>query len=159
LEPWDDPHNADAAFQRARLRHEVLPLLEDVLHGGVAEALARTAELVQDDLDALDALTPPAMITHELRENREFVRDHRVEVAALVGLPRALRTRALRQWLAAAGVPPVTSAHLGALDALVGDWHGQGPVDLPGGLRVRRASGRLEIVLPSDERQEHPDRV
>src|SRR5262249_53920064 len=27
--------------------------------GGVAEALARTAELLQDDLDALDALVPP----------------------------------------------------------------------------------------------------
>ena len=35
---------------------EVLPLLEDVLQGGVAEALARTADLLQDDLDALDQL-------------------------------------------------------------------------------------------------------
>ena len=42
LPVWDDPHNADPAFQRVRLRHEVLPLLEDVLQGGVAEALART---------------------------------------------------------------------------------------------------------------------
>ncbi len=32
------------------------PLLEDALHGGVAEALARTAELLRDDLDALDGL-------------------------------------------------------------------------------------------------------
>ncbi len=55
-EPWDDPHNDDPRFQRVRLRTEVLPLLEDVLQGGVAEALARTAALVRDDLDALDAL-------------------------------------------------------------------------------------------------------
>ena len=32
-----------AGFTRSRLRTEVLPLLEDVLGGGVAEALARTA--------------------------------------------------------------------------------------------------------------------
>jgi tRNA(Ile)-lysidine synthase len=56
LPVWDDPHNADPRFTRARLRAEVLPLLEDVLAGGAAEALARTAELLRDDLDALDAL-------------------------------------------------------------------------------------------------------
>ena len=34
LPVWDDPHNADRRFTRARLRAEVLPLLEDVLAGG-----------------------------------------------------------------------------------------------------------------------------
>src|SRR5580765_8209334 len=53
LEPWADPHNADPAFRRVRLRGEVLPLLEDVLAGGVADALARTADLVRADADAL----------------------------------------------------------------------------------------------------------
>ena len=53
---WDDPHNADPRFTRVRLRHEVLPLLEDVLAGGVAEALARTAEQLREDADALDAV-------------------------------------------------------------------------------------------------------
>jgi tRNA(Ile)-lysidine synthase len=55
LPVWDDPHNADPRFTRARLRHEVLPLLEDVLGGGVAEALARTAAQLRDDGEALDA--------------------------------------------------------------------------------------------------------
>src|SRR4030095_6718012 len=41
--PWQDPHNADRRFTRTRLRTEVLPLLEDVLGGGVAEGLARSA--------------------------------------------------------------------------------------------------------------------
>ncbi|MDQ2626376.1 MAG: tRNA lysidine(34) synthetase TilS, partial [Actinomycetota bacterium] len=43
LTPWIDPHNSDKRFTRVRLRSEVLPLLEDVLGGGVAEALARSA--------------------------------------------------------------------------------------------------------------------
>jgi tRNA(Ile)-lysidine synthase len=51
---WDDPHNTDPRFTRVRLRHEVLPLLEDVLGGGVAEALARTAAQLRDDDEALD---------------------------------------------------------------------------------------------------------
>ncbi|WP_226379462.1 tRNA lysidine(34) synthetase TilS [Pseudonocardia sp. KRD291] len=50
---WSDPHNADPRFTRVRLRHEVLPLLDEVLAGGVASALARTAAQLREDDDAL----------------------------------------------------------------------------------------------------------
>ncbi|HEY0812308.1 MAG TPA: tRNA lysidine(34) synthetase TilS, partial [Pseudonocardia sp.] len=56
LPVWDDPHNVDPRFTRVRLRHEVLPLLEDVLSGGVAEALARTAAQLREDTAALDEI-------------------------------------------------------------------------------------------------------
>ncbi len=48
-------------FTRVRLRREVLPLLEDVLGGGVAEALARTATALREDTDTLDALATEAL--------------------------------------------------------------------------------------------------
>ncbi len=41
LEPWQDPHNRDFRFARARVRHQALPALEAALGPGVAEALAR----------------------------------------------------------------------------------------------------------------------
>jgi tRNA(Ile)-lysidine synthase len=56
IRPWDDPHNVDPKFTRVRLRREVLPLLEEVLSGGVAEALARTAVQLREDCEALDTL-------------------------------------------------------------------------------------------------------
>jgi tRNA(Ile)-lysidine synthase len=136
LDVWDDPHNADARFQRVRLRREVLPLLEDALQGGVAEALARTADLLRDDLDALDAWAAGVPIGAE------------PDVAALAALPRAVRTRVLRRWAAAAGAPTLSAERTAALDALITGWHGQGPLDLPGGVTVRRASGRL-VAIPS----------
>jgi tRNA(Ile)-lysidine synthase len=129
----DDPHNADPRFTRVRLRAEVLPGLEDALQGGVAEALARTAELLRDDLDALDGLAAaltPAIPT--------------LPVDGLAAQPRAIRTRVLRNWV---GIP-LTAAQLHALDALVADWHGQGPVALPSGRAVRRASGMLHLAGP-----------
>ena len=54
LEPWTDPHNADPAFARVRVRTEVLPGLERALGPGIGEALARTAGLAREDADALD---------------------------------------------------------------------------------------------------------
>jgi tRNA(Ile)-lysidine synthase len=44
----------------------------------------------------------------------------------------------------AAGTP-LTSAHLSAVEALATDWHGQGPVALPGGASAVRADGRLRV--------------
>ncbi len=161
LAPWVDPHNLDPRFQRVRLRTEVLPLLDDVLHGGAAPALARTAELLRDDLAALDcwagsvlaAATPAPTAANapssgdQLRisavERHRSAVDH-LNVAALVDLPRAVRTRVLRAWAHRAGAEPLSAERTAALDALVTDWHGQGPVPLPGGLDVIRASGRLE---------------
>ena len=131
LQPWDDPHNADPSFQRVRLRTEVLPLLEDVLQGGVAEALARTAELTRADLEALDQIAASCGVG---------------DLAELAGRPVAVRTRALREWARANGAGPMTSTHTAALDALITDWHGQGPVDLPGGLRAGRVSGKLVLI-------------
>ena len=61
LTAWQDPHNSDRRFTRSRLRLEVLPLLEDVLGGGVAEALARTATALREDTEFMDTLAAQAL--------------------------------------------------------------------------------------------------
>ena len=141
LEVWDDPHNADPRFTRVRLRHEVLPLLEDVLSGGVAEALARTAEQLREDVDALEAVAAqllaatctPAAPTPEL------------DLGVLADVPPALRRRVLRAWLTAAGVTGLTATHLHAADALAAHGPDRAGVAVPGGLELYRAHGRLGI--------------
>ncbi|MCI2423424.1 tRNA lysidine(34) synthetase TilS [Saccharopolyspora sp. K220] len=137
LEPWQDPHNSDARFTRVRLRTEVLPLLEDVLQGGVRDALARTAWQLREDADALDVLAA------ELRDRVES--DDVLDAVALREVPAALRRRVLKTWLLARGVPEITDAHLRAADALVADWRGQGGPALPGDFVLRRAHGTLLV--------------
>src|SRR5271156_4502662 len=61
LNVWHDPHNTDRRFPRTRLRLEVLPLMEEVLGGGVAEALARTATALRGDTELIDSLIARAM--------------------------------------------------------------------------------------------------
>ena len=138
---WDDPHNADPRFTRVRLRHEVLPLLEEVLGGGVAPALARTAAQLRDDGDALDAAA------HELlvRADAEDAVDAAVLATVLAAAPAAVRRRALRSWLTTRGVTGLTDLHLRAADDLVGRWRGQGAVALPQRLELVREHGRLRV--------------
>ncbi len=135
LPVWDDPWNTDTAYTRVRLRAQVLPLLEEVLGGGVAPALARTAGQLREDLDALDALADA--------ELARLASDGGLPAQPVAALPAALRRRVLRGWLRAGGVPDLQAVHLGAVDALLTRWRGQGRVDLPGGQGVVRASGRL----------------
>jgi len=136
LEPWQDPHNTDPAYARARVR-DLLASLVDTLGAGVVDNLARTAALVAEDTRALDALA--AEILAGARDGASL------DVPALVELPAALRTRVLHGFALAVGAPggALGHRHVAALDALVTDWHGQGPVALPGGIQVSRRGRRL----------------
>jgi tRNA(Ile)-lysidine synthase len=125
-----------------RLRAEALPLLEDVLGGGVASALARTAALLREDLDLLDDLA---------RAELDRLADAGLPTRETAALPDALRRRVLRGWLRTGGVPDLQAVHLDAVDALLTRWRGQGRADLPGGAGVVRASGTL-ILLPARDR-------
>jgi tRNA(Ile)-lysidine synthase len=119
---WDDPHNHDPRFTRSRVRHDVLPLLERELGPGVAPALARTAELLRDDADALDDLAD------ELLEAARH--DGGLDTAALTGRPRAVVTRVVRAACVAAGSPAteLTREHVLA----VADLRAGKQVQLPG---------------------------
>lgn len=130
LTPWQDPHNTDPRYTRVRLRTEVLPLLEDVLAGGVAPALARTAAALREDNDALDALAAGHLAALRTGDG--------LTVAGLEDLPVALRRRVIRGWLLGVGATELTDVQLRAVDALVGDWHGQGGAAVSSSLRYQR---------------------
>jgi tRNA(Ile)-lysidine synthase len=133
LEWWEDPQNADARFTRARVRHDVLPVLEAQLGPGIAEALARTADAARADADCLDALAAAWQGP--------------MDAETLAGLDPAIRWRVLRDWLRAAGSQELGSVHLAAVDELITNWHGQKGVDVPG-LRVVRVAGQLRANDP-----------
>ena len=134
--PWQDPHNVDTRFTRARLRAEVLPLLEDVLGGGVAEALARTATALREDNDTLDQQA--AAVTVEGGP----------ATARLADLPAAVRRRVIRAWLLTSGACDLTDVQIRGVDRLVTDWRGQGGVAVGSPLRHERLfAGRRDGVL------------
>jgi len=141
LEPWQDPHNSDPRYTRARVRHQAMPALEAALGPGVAESLARTASQLRADAECLDALA-----FAESGQLRGACSDPAgLETRWLLGLPAAIRTRVLRDAAIMAGCPhgALTARHVGQVDALVTGWHGQRWVDLPGGVRAQRHDGMV----------------
>ncbi|WP_245788253.1 tRNA lysidine(34) synthetase TilS [Amycolatopsis marina] len=137
VRPWSDPHNDDPRFTRVRVRNEVLPLLEDVLAGGVAAALARTAAQLREDSEALDELAGRLLGSALGAEG--------LAAEVLAPVAGAVRRRVLRRWLLDAGVRELTDAHLRSVDALIAHWRGQGGVWLPGGFEAGRKRGWLTI--------------
>ena len=133
IEFWNDPHNLNTEFTRVKVRREVIPYLEEHLDPGISRALVRTASLLRDDADALDEWAE--------REATDL------DCERLATLPKAIRTRIIRKAALAAGATPgqLTYEQVGAIDALVSAWKGQGAVSLAGGVKVERISGRLSL--------------
>ena len=130
LDPWHDPMNADPAFRRVAMRNQVVPLLSELLGGDAVPALAATADRIAADQALIASLTDLAPTTScvELADDAEPV-----------------RRRRLAAWLLGEGVP-VQGDQLDAVEALVVDWHGQGPVAVAGGRAVVREGGQLDIL-------------
>jgi tRNA(Ile)-lysidine synthase len=139
LQPWQDPHNFDPAFTRVRLRREVVPLLDDVLGGGVPAALARTAVLMAQDLDALDEIAAGVAVTARGANGSLSIRELRTH-------PPAIRHRVLRSWAAAGGAGALGFDHLSRMAAVVADRAGPAQIRVPGGFDVVRVGDELALV-------------
>jgi len=147
LEPHDDPANADPAYTRVRVRG-ALAQLADALGPSLSAALARTAEQLALDAEALEGYA------RELLDSAR--RDGGYDLATLAAAPDAVRRRALLAAARDAGSPGAAlgSRHVLALDGLVVSRPGgsgqHGGVHLPGGLVAVRAYGTLSIAAPGD---------
>jgi tRNA(Ile)-lysidine synthetase-like protein len=148
LPTFEDPANTDPAFARSRVRSEVLPTLETTLGPGIAESLARSADLLRADADALDALAARYLADGGVAPSE------RLTVDSLSRLAGAVRSRVLRVAALHAGCPPtdLSAAHIAAIDALVTAWRGQGPLSLPGGVTAQRVNGTITLSAPTDAR-------
>lgn len=138
LEPWHDPHNDDERFARVRVRHSILPLLEESLDAGVVDALARTASIAREDSEALERMVEE--VAEELVELADG--GCSLPVAWLEANPAALRHRLIRLVARAEFGASLSRDHTLEVARLVTDWHGQGAVHLPG-IRVERTAGRI----------------
>ncbi len=135
IEWWEDPQNADPRFTRSRIRHTVMPVLERELGPGIAEALARTAEQLREDMDFLEPF--------ELDAYRRACTTDGVDMDEIGDAGAAIRSRVVRRAAIAAGAIPseLTRAHVAAVLGLLGTKGKE--IQLPGHVTARADGERL----------------
>ena len=126
---FNDPSNDDERFQRNRIRHEVLPLLESLAKRDLVPVLTRQADLLRDDDDLLNELAGALDPTDAL---------------LLSNAPIALSRRAIRTWLTNPLVPDSATVER-VLEVARGNTLA---CDIGLGRQVRRSQQRLRITEP-----------
>ncbi|HJG79553.1 MAG TPA: tRNA lysidine(34) synthetase TilS [Brevibacterium senegalense] len=144
LTAWDDPMNEDPRFTRVRARR-ILRDLAESLGQDLRAGLARTADLLREDADHLDAEAGRAW-TALIAEDRGETAPPSLPIASLVELGPAVAGRVVRTWLLARGVPAsdLTADHVrdvGEVAAASGAEKREASV--PGAGTVRRVRGML----------------
>ena len=122
-----DESNDDPRFRRNRVRHELLPLLDDIARRDVAALVSRQSHLIADDEKLLRDLAMVIDVT---------------DAVQLAAAPLPLARRAIRTWLSDP-YPPDSAAVERVLDVARGVHPG---CEVGGGRRVVRTHQRLRLV-------------
>ncbi|MFV0306782.1 MAG: tRNA lysidine(34) synthetase TilS [Desertimonas sp.] len=128
LRPLQDPSNDDPRFVRNRVRHELLPLLDDIAGRDMVPLLGRTADVLASERRALDAALD-GLVTDDAR--------------VIAALAHPVATAAVRRWLLDAGI----RADRAGVERVVAVARGSArSCQLAGGVRVERHLQRLRIL-------------
>ena len=138
-----DPTNADTAFLRNRVRHELIPLLEEKFNPNITEALGRTARTLSEEHSALREVAAQLLD----RAAVSAVEGAAFELSVLKGAPEGLAKNALREALRRfGGLRSVSFLHLENLWNLVFQGRGGATLPLPGGRKAAISRGRLILT-------------
>ncbi len=133
LDVIDDPSNRDLRLRRNRVRHELLPLLNDIAQRDTVPLVSRMADIARAAADHLDAAAATLDPT---------------DANAVAAAPPVLARLAVRAWLATLdplGHPPSSAVIDRVLAVAAGD---RVATEIPGGWRVARSAGRLRVDAP-----------
>jgi tRNA(Ile)-lysidine synthase len=136
LEWRDDPTNAEAGYARNRVRHRLAPALAEI-HPAAARNVLRTAELLRDEAEVLDAL-----VDAELGSSNGSSRAT-IKLDRLAELPPALRRLVVQRLADGAAGRPVPGAANHADEVAALRRTGTAMLDLGGGVRAIAERGTL----------------
>jgi tRNA(Ile)-lysidine synthase len=156
----EDPSNADTAHRRNRVRHELIPYLEERFNPGIRAALARTASLLADEAAHVRAEAESLLAAIAREEGDALVLGR----AALAEAPPAVARATVRQALArAGGLAQVGALHVERVLQLARAKAPSGRrLPLPGGREARftrdavRLEGRVVAATKAVSSREEP---
>ena len=139
--------NNDETFSRVRVRKQLLPLMKS-FNNRIVEALNRTATLLNEDAVALsDAAKQLLDLASQGSGENSETNLPTLSVDVLSQAPAAVRRRALREWISRSrgDLRRIEMIHLVAVEKLLKGERGGRVAELPGGMKVTRRRGMLEL--------------
>ncbi len=132
LEFRDDPSNRDPAHTRNRLRHQIIPALEEAFGRGIRHSIRRTSELLRSEDDWMRAQIgiPP----------------EKLSVPELKKMPEALQRRFIHAWLLLHHVPNAGFDAVERVRSLL--FTSTAKTNLPGSIHVRRKAKEIFLEKP-----------
>ena len=117
ITPVEDNSNNDPRFLRNRIRHAVIPLLQE-LNPGIRHTLLRNAEVVRVDLDWLETQVDTHWNETVISEQKTEIK---LDTHALLKLPLSLQRHLLRRATAliCEGQSPLEPRHLSLIEHLL----------------------------------------
>ncbi|MFZ9229196.1 MAG: tRNA lysidine(34) synthetase TilS [Prochlorococcaceae cyanobacterium] len=144
---WLDPSNDDRRFSRNRLRHEVLPVLEQ-LHPGAVRRLSSTAERLQQEQRCINEWVEVALQWLQSSEQGPGLQLQRQRLTAL---QPANQAAILERWLGQHGTACANAKHLRAVVQRLQQGRPPGQINLNGGWQLRWNSLTLELIAPTQQ--------
>jgi tRNA(Ile)-lysidine synthase len=137
-----DSSNAEDAFFRNRLRHQLIPLLKEE-NPGIVSQMSRMAQRLRQD---------EAYLCEKARQA------YTLNPQELAQMPEALQSRVLERFLKEAGIPEPEAAHIALAKSLALSANPSASATFPGGVRIGRCYDRLmvlEELLPIETAEVH----
>jgi tRNA(Ile)-lysidine synthase len=147
----EDATNRDTKRTRARIRQKLLPILEKQFNAGVVEHLCQLAALAADDETFLET-----HISEWLKKwGQQTEQELAINLSALLQLPRALKTRALRNIVATTKTRggQLSLEHVESLLELAEQQESGKKIQLPGGVEILRERETLRFRAIDDNPQ------
>jgi tRNA(Ile)-lysidine synthase len=143
-----DEMNDDDSFSRVRIRKQLLPLMKS-FNNRIVEALNRTASLLSEDAVALSEAARQLLELANTGSGKNGENNlPTLSVDVLSKSPAAVRRRALREWISRSrgDLRRIEMIHLVAVEKLLKGERGGRVAELPGGMKVTRRRGMLELA-------------
>ena len=141
----EESSNLDPVHTRNRVRHSLLPLLEDQFSPAIRKILLRTVGILREEDRLLE------LITADYRKKLQAP-DDRLDINGLRCLPEALQRRIIRQWLALSSYGKITdSSELDRIVRWAASRRAGGLIELSEGLGVVAEYDHLSLVSMKEQ--------
>lgn len=131
----DDASNESDFALRNRIRHRLLPDLEQIFERDVRGAVHRLSHMAESENHALEALIS--------RDCLEFCQEGKLSVKALREMPAAVQRRVIREWLKSSGITGTGYREIEEVRKMIPPGSKVAKINLPNDRHARRREGKI----------------